>query len=136
MEDGFTILFVPNGRPSLNTDQVTNLDDWGFNDLKPQAGERAIEYPDSKRIAFLTFGGYEYYANTPPMSWLPPQSVLVYTNFQAFTGRIAKEIEQECMKGTYDFMPTVPFCVEPAAAITKPRNLDKLRTIWSPSVPG
>lgn len=40
------------------------------------------------------------------------------------------------MEGPWEFVPTVPFCVVLGAAIHKPRQPGKFRTIWNVSVPG
>lgn len=64
---GFTILFDTNGSPRFVHAQPKMLGDWGFNAAALQAAERSMEWPDRELLDFLTYGGYDYSANTPPV---------------------------------------------------------------------
>lgn len=97
---------------------------------------RSTACPDKELIAFLTFGGYDYSADTPPISWFAPHSVSLYTHWQVFADNINKEIEQGWMQGHYDFIPTLPFRVVTGAAIPRKRQPDKFHTIWNALVRG
>lgn len=120
LEAGFTIQFVPEGKPSSANTQITKPEDWGFSARALQAAARAIEWLDKELIAFLTFGGYGYSVDTPPISWFAPHSISVYNHWQALAASVHKEIRNGWMQGPYNFIPTVPFRIVPGAAIPKP----------------
>lgn len=132
---GFTIQFVPDRRPKLATVQVTQPEDWRFNAAELQSAVRAISWPDNELIAFLTFGGYDYSADTPSVSWFSPHSSSVYKEWQEIANSSTKEIRLGWMKGPYAFIPTITFRIVPGAAIQKPSQPNRFRTIWNDSIP-
>lgn len=122
LDAGFTIRFIPDGRPSLAIAQVTTPEDWSFNAATLQAEATAVAWPDKELIAFLTFGTYDYSADTPPVSWFAPHNISVYKHWKVFADSVSKEIGLGWMHGPHDFIPTIPFRVVPGAAIPKKRQ--------------
>lgn len=132
---GFTIHFVPDGLPKRTTAHVTQPDDWGFNAAELQSAARAIAWPDNELISFLTFGAYDYSADTPPVSWFSLNIRSVYKHWQEFASSVSKEIRMGWMQGPYTFIPTIPFRVVLGAAIPKPRQPNRFHTICNASIP-
>lgn len=81
---GFIIRFETNEHHRIMHAQPTRPEDWGFNAAALQTTKRAIELIDRKLLNFLTYGGYNYSANTPLVSWFAPHSVSVYRHWGAF----------------------------------------------------
>lgn len=136
LEAGFTIRFTTQGQPNLACARPTAPSDWGFNAQSLQAAAREAAWPDQELIGFLTYGCYDYSPNTTPVSWFAPHSASVFKQWRAFADSVDKEIRLGWMQGPYDFVPTVPFPVVPGAAIPKPRQANKFRTIWNAYIPG
>lgn len=133
---GFTLRFQQEGRPPLMTHCQTSDEYWGFNASALQSAERTIEWPDHELIEFLMFGAIDYSGDTLPVSWFAPHSSSAYNHWDMFSASVRKEIEKGWIKGPWAVIPTAPFRVVPGAAIPKPRQPSKYRTIWNASVPG
>lgn len=64
---GFTIRFDTNGLLRVVHAQTTKPKDWGFNASALQTAARSIQWPNRELIYFLTYSGYDYSANIPPV---------------------------------------------------------------------
>lgn len=122
---GFTIKYTARGHPEIVSALPTKETEWGYKANALQAAARTIEWPDHELLTMLTFGGYEYSADTPPVSWFALHSASVYRHWPDSAASVRKEIRLGWMAGPWEFVPTVTFQAVPYAAIQKPRQPGK-----------
>lgn len=65
---------------------------------------------------------YDYYRNTPPVSWFCPHIISVYKHWATFVANIHKKINAGWIHGILSFLPTVPFRIVGGAVIPETKQ--------------
>lgn len=120
---GFTLAFLPSGKPCIAHLLPSPASDWGFNNARLARDAESISWPDKELIHSLHFGFPDYSASTPPMTWLDPHSNTAYKSWPSFSANTNSEIGNGWIVGHWSHPPTIPCRVLSGATILKRQPL-------------